>query len=70
MGPGVTLVDSAVETALEVRELLGRSGLLRSATSPPSYTFLASDSPLRFREVGAHFLGDLLRQVEHVDPEA
>jgi glutamate racemase len=70
MGPGVRLVDSAVETAREVRRLLADGGLQRQETSPPQYRFLASDSPLRFREVGSRFLGELLTEVEQVDPEA
>lgn len=31
------------------------------------HTFVASDSPLRFREVGRRLTGDLVRAVEHVD---
>ena len=70
MGPGVQLVDSAVETAREVRQVLTHAGLLRTSESPPEYRFLASDSPARFREVGRLFVGELLDGVEHVDPEA
>jgi glutamate racemase len=69
MGDGVTLVDSARETARETRRLLEESGLLRTATSPAQYTFVASDSPLRFRDVGRGFLGDLVQSVERVDVE-
>jgi len=69
MGPGVRLVDSAVETARELQEVLAAAGQLRRDASPPRYQFLASDSPVRFREVGARFLGGLITEVEHVDPE-
>jgi glutamate racemase len=69
MGPEVTLVDSAVETAREVRQVLCDTGLLRTDQAAPEYKFLASDSPLRFREVGRLFVGDMLEVVEHVDPE-
>jgi len=69
MGPSVRLVDSAVETAREVQQVLSGSGLLRIAPSPPQYQFLASDSPLRFREVGQLFVGELMEAVQHVDPE-
>lgn len=69
MGPEVQLVDSAVETALEVRAVLERQDLLRTDGAPPHYTFAASDSPLRFREVGRLFVGDILEDVERVDVE-
>ncbi|HSJ15816.1 MAG TPA: glutamate racemase [Longimicrobiales bacterium] len=67
MGPGVQLVDSAVETAREVRATLEQRALLRAAAEPPSYSFVASDSPLRFREVGSVFVGDIIGDVELVD---
>jgi glutamate racemase len=67
MGPGVTLVDSAVETAREVHAVLSANGLLRTAATPPGHSFFASDSPLRFREVGRLFVGDVLQEVELVD---
>ena len=70
MGPAVRLVDSAVETAREVRQVLQASGMLRTGASLPDYRFLASDSPLRFREVGQLFVGELMEAVERVDPEA
>jgi glutamate racemase len=69
MGRGVQLVDSAAETAREVAALLAERGLRRGAGSPPTRTFIASDAPLRFREVGRRFLGDLLASVEHFDVE-
>ena len=69
LGPGVTLVDSAHETALEVRSVLTERNLLRADTAPPSHAFAASDSPLRFRQVGRRFLGDKIVEVERVDVE-
>lgn len=69
MGPDVTLVDSAAETAREVEESLRDLDLLRTDTAPPEYTFVASDSPLRFRDVGRAFVGDILKTVERVDVE-
>ena len=69
MGPDVTLVDSAAETAREVEESLRDLDLLRTDTAAPEYTFVASDSPLRFRDVGRAFVGDILKTVERVDVE-
>jgi glutamate racemase len=67
--PGVQLVDSAAETARDVAALLSELGARRNAAEPPAYTFVASDSPLRFRDVGRRFVGDILRSVERVDVE-
>lgn len=69
MGPDVKLVDSAIETARETRQVLEQNDLLRPAGEPPTYTFVASDSPGRFREVGRLFVGEILAAVEHVNLE-
>ncbi len=70
MGPQVTLVDSAHETAREVEQTLGAAALLRdAAAAPPRHAFFASDAPLRFRDVGRTFVGDLIQHVERVDLE-
>ncbi|HSL70065.1 MAG TPA: glutamate racemase [Longimicrobiales bacterium] len=69
MGARVTLVDSAAETASEVQETLAAQHLLTSRTEAGALRFSASDSPLRFREVGRRFLGDIVRDVQHVDVE-
>jgi len=70
MGPQVSLVDSATETALQVEQTLDALSLRRDAAGPPEHTFAASDTPLRFRDVGRTFVGDAIRHVEHVDAEA
>jgi glutamate racemase len=69
MGPAVKLVDSAAETAMEVAALLETHDIQRHESSPPSHHFAASDAPLRFRDVGRTFIGDVLAAVEHVDLE-
>jgi glutamate racemase len=66
MGPEVTLVDSAAETAREVAAILDERRI-RSTKREPRYTFIASDSPLRFRDVGRSFVGEVLDIVEQVD---
>jgi glutamate racemase len=69
MGGDVALVDSAAETALEVAQILDERDMRRSAGLPPEYSFIASDAPLRFRDVGRTFVGDVIREVEHIDVE-
>ncbi|MBR9989689.1 MAG: glutamate racemase [Gemmatimonadetes bacterium] len=70
MGPDVALVDSAAETAREVSDVLEKYDLRRTDPKPPSHTFAASDAPLRFRDIGRSFVGDVLSVVELVDVEA
>jgi glutamate racemase len=66
LGPTVQLVDSARETAIEVQRVLQQNDLLRLATGQATHAFFASDSPMRFREVGSRFLGNKLMEVEKV----
>ena len=66
VGPDVKLVDSAHETALEVRTVLQQRKQLRSIIEKPEHLFVASDSPMRFKEVGGRFLGDKLLDVQKV----
>jgi len=66
MGPDVALVDSAEQTALELQRVLDRHDL-RSRAREGSHQFAASDSPVRFREVARHFLGDVVKDVELID---
>lgn len=55
MGESVTLVDSAESTVKAVRDYLEGENLLRDAI-PANHTFLVSDAPDRFREIGGMFL--------------
>jgi glutamate racemase len=66
MGKGVMLVDSAIETAREVKTLLESKGLTRQSKHPPQHRFLVSDEPEHFRLVAKRFLGQDLPNVERV----
>ena len=65
MGAGVTLVDSAEETATAVARELERLQLLANGGSH-EHRFVVSDDEPHFRKVGALFLGGKLKQVEVV----
>lgn len=67
LGNRVRLVDSARETAIEVRKVLSEEGLLRPAGPTPHHAFAVSDSPMYFREVGRRFVGETIGRVIHVD---
>jgi glutamate racemase len=64
MGPDVTLIDSAAETARAVRQELERRGWLAPSGSRPAHHFVVSDDEALFRRVGARFLGEQLQDVE------
>ncbi|MES3034133.1 MAG: glutamate racemase [Gemmatimonadota bacterium] len=65
IGAGVTLVDSAAETALALREVLETQGLAASgAAASLAHRFVATDAPDAFRRVGQRFIGPVLDHVE------
>lgn len=72
LGPGVTLIDSAHETAAETARVLGARGLLRVAerarrpTSRLRHRFVASDGAEQFLRFGQRFLGTAIECVETV----
>jgi len=69
LGDSVKLVDSGHETALEVQRVLRERELLRNIYQTPEHEFIASDSPMRFREIGRRFLGGKILDVQRVDVE-
>jgi glutamate racemase len=71
MGEGVELIDSARETAREVRALLQQSNSLAddAATGKRRHEFYVTDAPEKFREVGQRFLGEPIEHIEKVSLE-
>lgn len=74
MGPDIRLIDSAEETAAEVKRLLmAEDG---AAVGPASgkrkgrYEFCVTDSPEKFAEVGGRFLGAPMENILKVELEA
>lgn len=65
MGPGVTLVSSADETAFAAYRALGDLGLLRSGHAPAQHRFLSSGDIHVFRELGSRLLGP---ELDHTAP--
>ena len=68
MGPDVTLVSSADETAFAVREQLGALGLLREPDRVGRHRFVSSGDVEVFRELGARLLGPELDHTEAWNP--
>ncbi len=70
MGPEVTLVSSADETAFATRELLERLDLLRapSVDAPAEHRFYSSGDISWFADLGGRLLGPELGAAEHWQP--
>nr|WP_202897375.1 glutamate racemase [Actinopolymorpha pittospori] len=67
MGPEVTLVSSAEETAKDVYARLQGGGVARSvASDPPRHRFLTTGDPDAFMQIGGRFLGPEITFVEEV----
>ena len=64
MGPAVTLVSSADETAFAARQRLADLGLLRDGDGPGEHRFLSSGDVELFRELGGRLLGPELADTE------
>lgn len=67
MGEGVTLVDSAEETASTVAEILSKKQLLRPAAEKGNHHYFVTDVPARFIKVGNRFLGGKLGDVYQIN---
>jgi glutamate racemase len=67
VGPKVTLVDSARATADRVAEVLSERDLLKLERTATERHFLVTDTPKRFVEVGARFLGRPISGAEQID---
>ena len=67
LGPRVVLVDSAKQTAVEVRGVLMGTDLLCGRREHPRYQFFVTDEPNHFNRVGQRFLGQLVGSVERVN---
>jgi glutamate racemase len=68
MGPDVTLVSSADETAFAVRDRLAHDGLLRRSTSIGEHRFASSGDVGAFRALGRRLLGPELDRTERWEP--
>src|SRR2546426_2639383 len=66
LGPAVTLVDSAEETAKVVAHEIAQRSLAAPPDARPTHRFVVSDDEPHFRKVGARFLGEKLKHVEVV----
>lgn len=64
LGPGITLIDSAEETAGAVGRRLFEQHLEAPAGSVGAVRFVVSDAAAQFEKVGGAFLGEAVKDVE------
>jgi len=67
MGESVTLIDSAVKTASEVRKTLRALNMQNESGKEPCRVYYVTDSPERFIMVGERFLGQKITHIEKID---
>ncbi len=66
IGPGITLIDSATETAKEVAGVLDKLHWERTDQEDARRRYFVTDSPARFEKIGKLFLGDTRLTAEQV----
>jgi glutamate racemase len=66
LGPDVRLVDSAEALATAACGALAAAGALNDGDQPGRLSFILSDIPWKFAEIGARFLGKPIEGVESV----
>lgn len=66
MGPRVSIISSAEETAREVREVLARRGDLAETGGPIAPRFVTTGDPVEFERLGSRVFGAPLGSVEHM----
>jgi glutamate racemase len=66
IGPGITLIDSATETAKEVAQVLEKLKWRGAGKSEGIRKYYVTDTPARFEKIGKRFLGDSRLHVEQV----
>jgi len=66
VGPGVTLIDSATETAKEVADVLEKLKWRGHGEGEGIRKFYVTDTPARFEMIGKRFLGETSLRAEQV----
>lgn len=69
LGRGVKLVDSAKETAKEVKAIIEENGMAKRSNENPEYAFYVSDEPALFKKIGEKFLKRPIERIEKAEIE-
>jgi glutamate racemase len=66
MGKEVSLINSAKEVAVEVRNKLKEENIANISKKNPTYEFFVSDEPERFSQKAVMFLGRKIKKAKKV----
>ncbi|MDD5680466.1 MAG: glutamate racemase [Candidatus Omnitrophica bacterium] len=69
IGRKVLLVDSAKETAKDVKRIIEENGIYKNIKEKPVHKFYVSDEPLLFKKIGERFLGRNIECIEKIEIE-
>ncbi len=64
---GVCLIDSAIETAKEVRDILSSTDMFCNGSNRSLREFFVTDSPEKFTDIGERFLGHRVSNITKID---
>jgi glutamate racemase len=67
IGDNITLIDSGIETAKQVRNVLTEMNLLNSSHHRANRKYFVSDLPHKFKEIGEMFLGEKIESLIKVE---
>lgn len=62
MGPNVSIINSADETAREISTILYHKGLLNTSQQVPVHQFFCSGDPNMFRKIAEQWLGEQIKE--------
>lgn len=69
MGKGVNLVNPALETAKQLKDILKSKDMLRDEALEPEYKYFLSDIETKFEKIANNCLEKKIRDIEKVDIE-
>lgn len=69
MGPEVTLINPAADTARQVKQMLTEKDMLRENKDVGVYQYYLSDFSQSFKQIGSNFLNKNIEYAEKIDIE-
>lgn len=69
VGKDVSIVDSSLETAKEVKKIIEQKKIRKTINNKPKYKFFVSDDPESFRKIGSLLLEREIKYVKKVKIE-
>lgn len=67
MGKNVRLIDSAIETASETKEILRKNNMEKKSKGKPLREFYVTDAPKKFINIGEKFLEHKIENIQKID---